>query len=1171
MNGHHNTNGVPQPGSPRPSANGGINSSSVKPVQPQPSFAKSPDKTLNLTNGNVPTNPSHLSTHHSPDKMDKVPEELMEMLRTRIPDDAYVPMARLVSRAAKTCWSQLITVLNELAQIQPPDPQTVTKRLKPPDQTVINDDSVENQRKKMKLWNFAEDHKRAFIKLLVILMWSSKSEDNKLTIALNFEIHAMRSAFSSANDKLNEWIVYIVSRQDACPDLDTALEVLATGRVAGVPDLGFAEPKPLTDKQMLSTVYRLNRALAARMVHENDLPAFMKNWTIHDGRITFRVPQEFELDLSVMEETDDAPFMLVDVRFDYRPRPPISDDIHDQLTTITNQGLMQKGLQGAYEFLHQTCLTLKLKELHTQALALVGGLWNGHLGVELLKRTLIVQYWTRRTVTKSWIEIGINSGRAREDASASQPSTASLYLKWMKNGAQVLDHDIVLDLDLLSFENILNQVIAQHVNSIFDGIFDGLVANKLYAKDDLDLDQDSSMTDAYDCKLRIGITKIEDIRLSCDPVAGTLVISPPSARSSRLQYELTRSKNVIDDFVARFPALRCAIAQNKLVDAMQGNSLQYLPGLKPSFAEVKFRFGPEALRAAFFRRPGWPPEWLLAASFGRHADTWWLVHQTSSEDASSQAQKLDTKPLHLQDSFTEGYFETIRKIASAEISMAVSRRTLDDRNIVAQDVVEAGSTRLSFSLTDDQSLDSIDRKVMAWPGSSKRASHDNAVLLAMVRLRASKRVLEKLASAGLDSAITVHVDKQLLLLSLSGPVGSNKIDELLDRLHYINDLISCIKLVDGVKKLSMQSLTMENIVIDYHTSSQVNLGLKLFFRNAKSKAKLQLLPTDRNPHSIIAEHVNPTLVNTKGPLSERLRTILSILTATLPLVSGLSYLQGLTDVSEVPQMSAIELGDSRDWIKVHVMSRDMVRFGVHFYAQTPKFKKDVESEVIPPKLLVRLEIETMANSSGGKQGWIVRPAVEEFRTYIRPSFTSQALAQRLKDKVFSYTSSKNWMGLGSAARCLFDNPYDLLITIHDTLLSWLKEAVVKKEEGPGPTQARAVPPKPLPANPGVNKPAVAPVRPPGQNLTTNQQHAVQGQGQRTFPQNRPVGAQQMANQNGPSRVMTAIPQQVRPPPNAGRGRGQMFPARGGGLTAPQRGPNGANGTGGTQNDAIQLD
>lgn len=1171
MNGHHIINGTTQPEPFLPSINGGGDgdgvSSDKKLLPSQNSFVKSANKSLALTNGDTLMDRSYLKMEQPLAGANKVPDELMEMLRTRIPDDAYVPMARLISRAAKSCWTHLLNILNELAEIQPPDPQAVTKRLKPPDQTVINDDSTDNQRKKLKLWNFAEEHKRALIKLLVILMWSSKSEDNKLTIALNFEIHTMRSAFSNANDKLNEWIVYIVSRQDACPDLNTAIEVLATGRVADVPDLGFVEPKALTDKQILSTMKRLNRALTARMVHETDVPLHMRDWTIHDGRVTFRVPHEFDVDLSVMDEADDAPFMMVDVRFDYRPRPPISDDMHEQLTTIVNQGLAQRGLHGAYEFLHQTCLTLKLTELHAQALALTRGLWKGHLGVELLKRTLIVQYWTRRTATKSWIEIGINSGRQRNISDESQTPTTFLYLRWMRNGTPVVDHDIILDLENISFESLLDQVTAQHINSIFGGIFNLLMYNKLYSSSELDLEQEASMVEAHDCKLHVGVTKTASICLSFDPVGGTLVVSPPSSRAGRLQHELARSKDIVDDFIARFPALRCAIAQALLVDAMQGNTLQYLPGRKPSAAEVRSRFGIDALRAAFFTRSTWPNEWTLAASFGRTADTWWLVHDSGAENVSNEVVRLQTDSIHLQISLTEDYFDSIREIASAAITMAVSRRALTGSNISSRDLVDGGVTRLSFSLAGGQGLESIDSKVIAWPGSSKRTSRDNAVLLAMVKLHAPKRVLEKLASAELDSAITVHSSKQLLLLSLSGRVGSNKMDELLDRLHYIDDLISCIKLVDSANKLSMRSLTMESITISYDTNPQAELGLKLFFRNAKSTARLQLLPPDSNPHLLVSGHVNRMLAKSNRPLSERLRAILSILTATLPLVNGFAYLQGLVSAAEVPQMSATKLEDSRDWIKVHVMSRDMVRFGVHYYALTPKFQKDEQNEKIPPKLLVRLEIETTAKSSSRKQGWIVRPAIEEFQAYHRPSFTSQVLAQRLRDKVFSHMSGKTWMGLGSAALCLFDNPYDLLATIHETLLNWLKEAVVKNEEAPAPVQARAQPSKTPAQNSTASKQSMAQGRGQGQNLSNNQ-NANQGHGQRPFPQGRGMGMPTMANQTGPSRVMTAQPQQVRQPANAARGRGQMPQGRGGGLPGQQRVVNGA---GGTQSDAIQLD
>lgn len=161
------------------------------------------------------------------------------------------------------------------------------------------------------------------------------------------------------------------------------------------------------------------------------------------------------------------------------------------------------------------------------------------------------------------------------------------------------------------------------------------------------------------------------------------------------------------------------------------------------------------------------------------------------------------------------------------------------------------------------------------------------------------------------------------------------------------------------------------------------------------------------------------------------------------------------------------------------------------------------------------------------------------------------------------------MGLGSAARCLFDNPYDLLVTVHETLLEWLKEAVTKKEDGAAPVQAPAQAPaaKPPTQNAGPVRQNAPQARVQAQNVPVNQ-GMNQNQGQRPFPQGRPGGVQQMPNQSGPSRIMTAQPQQVRQPPNVGRGRGQMFNSRGGALQGQQRTMNGASGT---QNDAIPLD
>lgn len=1169
INGRTGSNGVSQVKSPLPHTNGTVNAGASKGPAEQASSIKQPEKKAVATNGMMAR--ANVSQPTAGLEMDKLPEEILEMLR-RIPDDVYVPMSRLVDRAARSCWSDLSNLLHDLAKMQIRPPTEVTDRIVG-EQNTPNDTSESNRKKKYMMWNFAENHKRALIKLLVILQWSAKTDENKATIALNFYLHELRSSFLNASDMMSKWIEWINSRQDASPDLDTAAEILTAGRIATLPDLGYIDEQEMTPKQMLSTIRRLNTVLNIRMMAEDGIPVPLSNWRIHDGRVTFSVRHEFDLALSVMEEDLDSKFRTVDVSFNFWPAPAISQSLHDEILIITNNQLLEKGLEGAYRFLHDLTLSQKLKELHRQALDLARGLWLGHLHVEMLKRTLIVQYWARRPASKSWIEITINSGRIDRSGEVAEYPIPYLNLRWMRNGKLVSENEINMDLVHLSFDSILNQVVAYHTNSIFDAIYDKLLLTPLFTSNALDLEQSSSLVDGHDCGLSIELSKMESIQLALDPVGGTMVISPASERTNRLQSELTRSKNLVDDFSSKFPALRCGIAQAILTRAISASSWQNLPGRKPSLNEVRELLSASTLRAAFFRQPGWSESWMLAASFGADGDLWWLVYEPDT--GRRIVQPLPLGPTHLQRSFSFDYFEALAKQTAAMITLQVNQRSVRELGLgnILPEARRPEDTYMKVQLDKKENFTSVNQDIIVSFWSSKRASSEY-VLVVLAGLIASKETLSRLASAGLDQSITVRPGKRLLQLRLPCAVGEVKMDTMLARLHYIDDLINCIKLVHDSKTLKMQRLTLQEIVIDYHIRESSNLGLALLFESTDSQSKVRLLPEGNSPHCLISEHVGPALSRGQGPLSERLSALLATLRFTLPLVNCLQYLQGLTDAQEVPEMASLKLEESRKWLRIHVMSRDMVRFGLHFFTTNSAFKHDVDGPETPENMLVRLEIEPQASGGASKLGWIVRPAVEEFKTYTRPSFTSQALRERLKETIWT-SKDTNWIGMDNAAKCQVTEPHHLIIALHNNILDWLQQAVTKQAEVPAGKQSLQ---NSTPAAGGKqnnasntnqnqtvqNKQQVQPNQ--GKQIQqpqTNKQQLPQAQpnksqvqqpqpnqnrpqipssqhGMQAFQHGRPGNMGMNMNQNsnmgmnmnvnGTSRVMTAPPQQVRQQP-----------------------------------------
>jgi len=1101
MNGHNSTNGVSQGRTPKPQANGYVTPSESSST-PLPS-AKALVQPSAMANGVSQTVQSiSSSSQHFSLEMDQLPDEILEMLQ-KIPDDAYVATSRLVERAAQECWTDLVALLRDLAQIQNSDD------MRSPEKRMLQE-----RLKKQKLFDFAENHKKVLIKLLVILQWSPQSFENRVTIALNFYLHELRRSFIAANDQLFEWIKYIVTRHDAAPDLDTATTILSAGRIENLPDLGYAQQKELTDKQILSTIRRLNTILHVRMMSEENIPPPFSDWHIRDGRVTFKVSDEFDLAVSVMDEESNARFLMVDVKFNFWPAPSVSQDQLDQITNIVNAELAAKGLLGAYRFLHELALSQKIEELHVQALKMTQGLWAGHLSVELIKRTLVVKYWTRRSSSPSWIEIVLNSGRSNSDGFP----TPFIGLRWLRHKKLVTDHDIELDLVHLSFESLLNQVIAQHAAFIFDGIYDRLASSKIFADTELELEQFSSSNDAFDCSLTVGLSNMDSIHVTCDAVGGNIVLSPASDRANRFQQELARSTNIVEDFVQRYPALRCGLTQKTLAKSVQNTLLQSLPGRKPTYNQVKELFGPSALRASFFRRPEWSENWLLAASFGVDGDFWWLVSESSV--GKHTVQKLRRGPIHLQRSLHLDYFDALATDAQTTIALQTTQQACDQmgiRTLLPDSNKE--TLAMKVQLSNDERLQSIGQDIIVASHSSKRASSTyNLVILA--HLKASHDTQEALASAGLDSSIEVQPKKRLLTLRLACAVGENKMPAILTRLRSVDDLISCIKLVHGTKYLKLDRLTLQDIVISYHVGETTNLSLSLPLEGAQNASRLELLPKESNPHHLVSEHIRPSFGDDRVPLSQRLRKLLATLQMTLPLVNSLQYLQGKVDLQAVPAMAPLNVEESRNWLRMHVVVRDMVRFGIHFSAVNPAFRKDIQQQETPGNMLVRLEILPEAGESGSKLRWILRPAIEEFKTYHRPSFTNQDLKQRLEERIFSISDDRGWLGMDTSASCLIADPYRLIIAVHDTILQWLKEDIAKQAEAP--------------QQPISNKQDTgAPTATENQSQSRPQIK----QQSNSFQQSRPSNLQQIPN--GASRVMTAPPQQVRQPPSNTQRRGNQ--------------------------------
>jgi mediator of RNA polymerase II transcription subunit 14 len=355
------------------------------------------------------------------------------------------------------------------------------------------------------------------------------------------------------------------------------------------------------------------------------VPSPLRNYRVHDGRVTFTIPGEFELDLSVAEESKDSQFFFVDIRFLFSPSSPIPKGrIFNQLDGKINEVLRGDGLMGCFHFLHGLVLTNKINILFRQATELARGLWANALHIELLHRTLVVQYWPQRSGPKSWLEIGVKSGH-RTDGSSDPKSIISLVgFRWIRDGQQVSSDPIKFDSNDLSMERILRSVIALHASNLLSTAFSTLKKHFLFSNHTLSLQAQLSSTEPGDCRLDVQLTASRSLRVSIEPMSGSITLCGVPNMLERLDVDRTVYKSAIEEILSRVSRLRCLTAVNEIESATRALGLepvsQRVLGVDP-----RKLFPPGVMRTALFTHRLWNRHWVAAATSSMDGDRWWLI------------------------------------------------------------------------------------------------------------------------------------------------------------------------------------------------------------------------------------------------------------------------------------------------------------------------------------------------------------------------------------------------------------------------------------------------------------------------------------------------------------------------------------------------------------------
>lgn len=352
-----------------------------------------------------------------------------------------------------------------------------------------------------------------------------------------------------------------------------------------------------------------------------------KDYTIHSGRATFKVPGEFEIDLTVADEDPESQYWFIDFRFSFRPSlATIGAGARWHIENKVNEVLLKDGLSGCYKYLHELVLTYKINEFRRQGLHLARTIWVDTLKLEILNRPISIQYWLNRygKASKSWIILGVHSGKplnGRPDLKA----TSRLFIRWFRDSKEVKDAEIPFDTVDISTESLLRTVIASHVKHILTSMYNKLAARPLFANRDLELSLNVS-DDPAQSELKVQLTNEHHLSIKIEPISGRFVFGPVYRTYSEFEHYLnTKSVDPAIDGHKFIERLRCQLLSEDMHRHAfsVGWHIASNPGVKQDI--VQQHAGKETLTTVWLRRIGWSREWFVIACQSMSGAKWLLL------------------------------------------------------------------------------------------------------------------------------------------------------------------------------------------------------------------------------------------------------------------------------------------------------------------------------------------------------------------------------------------------------------------------------------------------------------------------------------------------------------------------------------------------------------------
>lgn len=1018
--------------------------------------------------------------------------------------DSNKSLGLLMDRTASQCYYDLNKLLTEMSEL-PSEPQQQQPIGVIPH--TGHDTSENSLKRKRMLMEWANNQRDRFIKTLVLSDWCRNEPEKARLIDVKVWQDKQNFAHRDCTQAVANTKNNMIPAKMPNPNIEGAMEVLATGKASWVPDLGYIPPKALTPKQILRTLQDMNVLLATRLNLHEDLPPHFADFTIADGRATFTVQDEFEVDLAVADEEPTSQFFFIDIRMRFSPAAEVIDDrLRPAMEATVNDELSKKGLKGCYEFLHSFVLTHKINVLKSQATEMIRGKWFDCIRIESFRRRLMVQYWAGMPGAKSWIEIGVHSGKRK--GYQFKPPTPRLAVRWFRRGVEVTDETVEFDWKNLDLEKSLSMVVAKHTAWLMRDLqkrIQNLAPNgspfqTSVLKEDTELDTDA---------LSLSLPSLRHpLQVHVELVTGQFAILPPSPATSRTERRLNNDAKA--DAAVWLAGLPPAVVRERARKEAELLDWSETRDLSPQ-DNLKAVFGQTVQQLLIFRpTQAWGESWALAVTFSLAGEKYWTVslqnkrdhegkvlgktiasatHVSPPEATSDNATISSATLLEMEQAAVAhvAFTATASKLKTMKMPCALQNLPSKPRGEEPRGQ-DNGSNMALFIRFSSLMRDSQNQSQKPWADEIVRLTHhgiehsDSEDSAGNVRhdLRLSlkpgkMKQLQKHISRSKDRDMVMNSEGGLALKFLT-PFGESFVEQMKQKLRTVERLETYLTVLEESGcKCTHVSLSR----LDFSYGKGGELSASVSFSPEGRPTKLRLSPQDGNPHQRIRVQLEQDLGKNE---STAFKAVVMWLATTLTLMQTFDKLE-----AKAPAKKTISI---------------YVRSSTHY---------TVKYEAPLPNCVFEIKAIKMTEQNRSVMRWKVWD--------LRPGAKDGALSEELTKGFKELCSEKgeHWLGVGNAIAAESQGVSEAVEKLDDIIRrspavfepSSAKPADTKKTEDPEPptTQAAA-------AAGGQSATATAPAPAPAKPQANAQEPAQNNQ------QQKPAQNAQKANNNANSSAAT---------------------------------------------------